>query len=876
LHADAVVHHSLTAQTTVTSTFIASSKTTATSTSTIKVPGSSDVQEVSQTNEWLTPAMFEGKSQKLVQQSLELAKVKLSTAAAQPQMTNLESNIIVHATPGGLGSLSKHFYRFQNVRMTRDALYVHLPPGIDPPPDHWVDFISANTTSPLPPTMLVIKGDVHHQKWYYMPVKYVSSSQPAPCRGFVDKPTYFLQVRYSYNIWHTWNEGLMGAFQTFRELGYLPLVQIDDEGNMREVLEGMGGERCLPIVDPVTKAVTIPSHCPAKTGVLLERKCDIKNQAWCRPGVVSYQRDADPIILPYTAASVVNVWAHMYDAMTKDVRDFSLLDGACYKELIFGKTNTLNFYQAQNVTANPIAADAMQARVDAMAVFKEFVMTAQRNYVQQDRIKSPGKAEWQGYRIPRMERLRRGIGPERAFRAEEIMPRNLGGLADSELDELKQLWNKAEIKREGQVEEARMEASVEALDASLNVAGARNQTALLAIAALLTEQQVEESTDGGMAGKGMRNQDGDSGGILLMGGPDEDLKNRPFTGDADSDDAKTAKANHGELNLDKDEDEQMIMNNNNVDDDDDDDSSGESRDGGSSSLQHHAIVKSNRRLLNNNSGSVVDVDDDDDDDEDEALEQQNQLIRSLAESTSLTNTNAFRLESPRPVVTYMCRNTFSRAVLNEHEILKYILSRYNVTLRVTTFEEPLLTVMETLSTSDVLLGMHGAGWTNGLFLKRGAASLQMFPYGWRLADGSTVRGYNYREIVLASETKYFEWVNPNRHHAFFRRIDFSKRWHLEYKLHGDPTWPLPSNSWPGNPWIYQNTYVDMKEFGPLIDDMMAAVGIGKMTELQVAKAMAESDKYARLAGVNLEVKMKEAAASGTQVDEDQLDDGGDL
>ena len=39
----------------------------------------------------------------------------------------------------------------------------------------------------------------------------------------------------SYNIWHTWNEGLMGAFQTLREQGLLPLAQIDAEGNMRWV-----------------------------------------------------------------------------------------------------------------------------------------------------------------------------------------------------------------------------------------------------------------------------------------------------------------------------------------------------------------------------------------------------------------------------------------------------------------------------------------------------------------------------------------------------------------------------------------------------------------------------------------------------------------
>ena len=43
-------------------------------------------------------------------------------------------------------------------------------------------------------------------------------------------------------------------------------------------------------------------------------------QGWCRPGVVSYRRFDGPIILPYGAASVMNRWAQMYDAMTTDVR----------------------------------------------------------------------------------------------------------------------------------------------------------------------------------------------------------------------------------------------------------------------------------------------------------------------------------------------------------------------------------------------------------------------------------------------------------------------------------------------------------------------------------------------------------------------------
>ena len=40
---------------------------------------------------------------------------------------------------------------------------------------------------------------------------------------------------------------------------------------------------------------------------------------------------------------------------------------------------------------------------------------------------------------------------------------------------------------------------------------------------------------------------------------------------------------------------------------------------------------------------------------------------------------------------------------------------------------------------------------------------------------STCCSFNYREIVLASEVKYLEWVNPRWDYAFFRRIDFNPR-----------------------------------------------------------------------------------------------------
>lgn len=40
-------------------------------------------------------------------------------------------------------------------------------------------------------------------------------------------------------------------------------------------------------------------------------------------------------------------------------------------------------------------------------------------------------------------------------------------------------------------------------------------------------------------------------------------------------------------------------------------------------------------------------------------------------------------------------------------------------------QEPLLQAMELLQHTDVLLGMHGAGWTNGMFIKHGAVAMQV-------------------------------------------------------------------------------------------------------------------------------------------------------
>lgn len=340
--------------------------------------------------------------------------------------------------------MNKYYYRFQNVVVNRDKITVYYDANFTPPTkEHWVDFISGNTTDPAPPTMLVIKGDLHTEKWYYLPIEYLPASQHQfVCKSWIEKPAYLLQVRYSYNIWHTWNEGLMGLFQTLREHGHLPLVNIDADGNMHEIAQGQGGG-CPWEYDPVSQEAWQPTDCDPREGLIDRERCDPKTESWCRQGVMSYRRsEGGPIIVPYTASSVMNVWAHLYSAMTTDVRDWSLIDGSCFKDLTVGKTSTLNFYQALNATHHDNFdlkyswVDNRAARVEAMAVFKAFVTSAQREWFANERAKNPTAKRWLGYRDEGMERLRQGVGPEDLDAIEAVAPKEVPGMLREEIDEL--------------------------------------------------------------------------------------------------------------------------------------------------------------------------------------------------------------------------------------------------------------------------------------------------------------------------------------------------------------------------------------------------------------------------------------------------------
>ena len=67
----------------------------------------------------------------------------------------------------------------------------------------------------------------------------------------------------------------------------------------------------------------------------------------------------------------------------------------------------------------------------------------------------------------------------------------------------------------------------------------------------------------------------------------------------------------------------------------------------------------------------------------------------------------------------------------------------------------------------------------GVVLAQNATVVQMFPYGWQLAQpnnltGAVVREAMYMGMATALGGHYSRWVNPFPHNAFLHKDDFEK------------------------------------------------------------------------------------------------------
>lgn len=608
----------------------------------------------------------------------KLGRLPFDDYAEEGRPERVISRGTVMGTTSGSGNMVKQFYKVENVQVGKEGLNFYYEDGFEKPADDetsWVDTIFNNGTSMRLPTVTMMRhaetGKYTYIKWHYNP----SSKKQPSCRNWVDRPTYLVQMQHSSNIWHAWNEGIQAAFQTLREQGLLPLVEVDAHGYGTEYVDDLDPE-CPWEIDQETLAPRRASSCRVKTGIVEEGPCALED---CVPGVHSRYREDGPVLWMAKGMGVTKTWQHMFYAISNNIWSWESLQGSCFRELYIGKSNTLSYY----MPLLPLLDDGSQTgltqaniraitsrRSNATEAFKRLMRPAQKDAIvyKRDVSKIPmWKEPWPDHTLPEWSRLFRGVGPEDLEEGVlDVLKPNKGWarrayMSPKEVTNLESMWN----------------ASRE-----------------------LTERLVT-------SGKG-----------------------RGDGGDTD-------------------------------------------KDGGTSSSSHH--------------------------------------------------------ESPRPVVTYLWRDNYKRSVLNTHDVVWYLLSRYNVTLRVTSLQEPLPDVVDLMSTSDVVIGMHGAGWTNGLFLKRGAATLQLIPYGWVKEDGAIIRGSSYKSLLLASDSNYHEFVNDDPEMAFMRRHDFKslklKGVEMEYSVHPKRSWGLPNGVRPGNHWIYQNTFVDMEKFVEILDETMMSAGI---------------------------------------------------
>lgn len=555
------------------------------------------------------------------------------------------SSLTVHVSSSGTGLMNKYFYRFRNVRILRGRMkFFYDPAGPFVPPTEecvcfrwmdsdncsisicslvclssysfidastrqiinptahsctcaparlWVDIISSNATSAQPPTMLVIKVDAP-TRWQYLPIDYISVTNGAgACHAratpVVKRPAYLLQVRYSYNIWHTWGEaGLMSLFQTLREMNLLSIATVGPSGTLNEL--GHGSTASWGDASGLSRVAVDDQEtgCPWTYDHVLQRAirhescdkvrlphgatCSPHSQAWCRPGaVVSPLRDspAAPLIVTYTPQSTKNIWSHLYNTISSNQKTLDDLDGACFEDLIVGKSSTLNFYQALNTT-DPAATilekvpriDNSKARVESMAIFKAFIISSQREWVERNGL------AFEGYDDPGLDLLRQGVVRPDIETLDAINPKECIGNIREEIGELKRNFE-----------------AHEALVAPVILDYERKYGPILVPSSLSSQSA-------------LKLRDEESEGYFAL------------------------------------------------------------RDAG-----RVGAVNTGVQVENSGDGRKTEA------------------PVAAARTADL------------PIVTYMSRNFFSRGVINEAAILKYLLLNYNVVLKVTTFQEPLGDVM---------------------------------------------------------------------------------------------------------------------------------------------------------------------------------------
>ena len=350
----------------------------------------------------------------------ELEQIHAAAEEERKRNDFFVSNVHIMATIGSSGGHNRKRFRFENVFLKdENTLVVHLPPGIDPPSKEIVmDAVHGNHTEPLYPSvaMYTMKSTTKH----YVRIKYVAAGPevaPPACQRWEERPVYLLYTPHPTNVWHMLNDALMGAYQTLREEGLMPLAQIDSQGNMQEFTEDLD-TRCYPENKIGQRTPFIPEQCNERFNLTTTAitNCNPATQQWCRPGLVAVNRTNGPIFLKAKYSDgPLSKWKHFYDAVSEDSRPWESMVGVCFKTLLIGKSNMLNMYTGVvNVTAETDESVAHTAllRQRSVTAFNRLLHTAELERRTMRHMKQPELERWPGYGDAGLEKLRQGIGPD--------------------------------------------------------------------------------------------------------------------------------------------------------------------------------------------------------------------------------------------------------------------------------------------------------------------------------------------------------------------------------------------------------------------------------------------------------------------------------
>ena len=332
------------------------------------------------------------------------------------------SSVVAHPTTSPAGGKPTFFYRFTNIRIAKDGSIDFFTGGVDPKPRKaWYNVVTGNSTSPNPPATLLLED---HQsstssRTKLIRINYHAGTRPENdavqgCSKWIDSPSLLLHIPRPTDMWSAWSQGLIPTFQTLRELGYLPLMEVDTEGKVEELNAGIVEGECPVVIDPGSGVTRPATDCTQRRPIREQwssNYCSTKD-TWCMLGVwphIAHLRTPHPVLLYSSEAVVDSAWGVLFSSMAGgglySWDEEAGMGNTCVRNLIVGYTRTLSFENQLPISRGEIGAPAevqerMSAALDAFSKFTRAGM---------HRLEINNAVEFLGYNLSSAERLRKGI-----------------------------------------------------------------------------------------------------------------------------------------------------------------------------------------------------------------------------------------------------------------------------------------------------------------------------------------------------------------------------------------------------------------------------------------------------------------------------------